>query len=71
MGIIVIQATLVVCFYGAACFSIISGAKQTKEEKELIMKEVCILHRLVISLLTNVLKINSKLRNGCNKMQLK
>ena len=44
MCIIVIQAALVVCFYGAACFSIIAGAKETKEEKEFIMKEVCILH---------------------------
>ena len=49
LGIIVIQAALVVWFYGAACFYIIAGAKQTKEEKELIMKEVCILHKHVIS----------------------
>ena len=40
MGIIVIQAALVVCFYGAACFYIIADAKQTKKEKELILKEV-------------------------------
>ena len=40
MGIIVIQAALVVCFYGAACFYIIADAKHTKKEKELIMKEV-------------------------------
>ena len=40
MGIIVIQAALVFCFYGAACFYIIADAKQTKKEKELILKEV-------------------------------
>ena len=42
MGIIVIQAALVVCFYGAAWFYIIADAKQTKKEKELILKEVSI-----------------------------
>ena len=40
MGIIAIQAALVVCFYGAACFYIIAEAKHTKKEKELILKEV-------------------------------
>ena len=42
IGIIVIQAALVVCFYGAACFYIIADAKQTKKENELILKEVSI-----------------------------
>ena len=49
IGIIVIPAALVVCFYGVACFYIIAEARHTKKEKELILKEVCILHKHVIS----------------------
>ena len=50
IGIIVIQAALVVCFYGVACFYIIAKAKQTKKEEELILKEVCILRKQVVSI---------------------
>ena len=53
VGIIVVQAALVVGFYGIACFYIMLEAHHTKKEKELIMKEVCILYIHVISLLTN------------------
>ena len=49
IGIILIPAALVVCFYGFACFYIVAKAKNTKKEKEWIMREVLILHKKIIS----------------------
>ena len=40
-GVIGIQAFLVICFYGTACYQIINDAKNEKIEKEAKMKAVC------------------------------
>ena len=49
IGIFVIPAALLVFFYGLACFYIINDAKNAKQKKEWIMKEVPILLKHVMS----------------------
>ena len=71
IGIIVIPAALVVCFYGFACFYIIAKAKHTKKEREWSMREVFIIHKQVCNFIDDIcLNMNLNLRSGCNKMQL-